>query len=150
MKKGIIIGIIVGVLITSGVGVVAYSYNAKDVGYTPKDTTWKVNNVKEAIDYVYELADLCKFAQYIDHKMLQDSYTLVNGGTYYFVVTSYSTKSQETAKGYTAITSVSSGTYEEISSLAGGSGYWSRVYKIVAPDDTTVTFKDKTNFAIFK
>lgn len=41
---------ILGIVITSSIaGVVAMSYNAKDVGYTPSDSTWNVNNVEDAI-----------------------------------------------------------------------------------------------------
>ncbi len=52
MKKtiiGIIIGIVVGTIST----VVASSYIASNIAYTPKDSTWKVDNVEDAIDELY-------------------------------------------------------------------------------------------------
>ena len=51
---------ILGAVIFGGiVGVSAYTILANDVGYTPKDTTWKksngedITNVKDAIDELY-------------------------------------------------------------------------------------------------
>lgn len=45
---------ILGAVIFSGItGVAAYSILASDIGYTPKDSSWEVNNVKDAIDDLY-------------------------------------------------------------------------------------------------
>ena len=52
MKK-FILGAIVGILLCSGI-VYAASYYAKDVQYEPKDTSWEVSNVNEAINSLYE------------------------------------------------------------------------------------------------
>ena len=50
MKKYLLIGFILGGLVFGTIGtVVAYNYNAKDIGYTPKDTSWDVNNVGDAL-----------------------------------------------------------------------------------------------------
>ena len=49
MKKYILTIIICGIIFTS-IGVFAGSYNAKQISYTPSDNTWKVSNVKDAID----------------------------------------------------------------------------------------------------
>ena len=49
MKKTII-GIIVGVVVGTISTVVASSYIASQIAYTPKDSTWKVDNVEAAID----------------------------------------------------------------------------------------------------
>ena len=51
MKK-YIIGFILGLIVASGVGVVAYNYNASSIEYTPSDNTWNVNNVSDAIDWL--------------------------------------------------------------------------------------------------
>ena len=41
-------------MIFGSIGVVsAYTILANDIGYTPKDTTWEVDNVKDAIDDLY-------------------------------------------------------------------------------------------------
>ncbi|MBR1416362.1 MAG: hypothetical protein IJ572_00900 [Bacilli bacterium] len=43
--------LILGIVIVSGISsVFAYSLLAQDVGFTPKDTTWEVDNTKEALD----------------------------------------------------------------------------------------------------
>lgn len=44
---------ILGVLMTS-VSVYAVSYLATDVTYSPKDTNWRVDNVHDALDELYE------------------------------------------------------------------------------------------------
>ena len=49
IKNPIFTFIIGLVLAGSVVGVVAYNYNAKDIGYTPSDSSWEVNNVEEAL-----------------------------------------------------------------------------------------------------
>ena len=49
MKK-FILGIVIGGIVFGTIGsVVAYNYNAKDIGYTPSDSSWNVNNVSDAI-----------------------------------------------------------------------------------------------------
>lgn len=57
MKKIIknpILTFVLGALIFGGIGVVsAYTILASDIGYTPKDTTWEVDNVEDAIDDLY-------------------------------------------------------------------------------------------------
>ena len=53
-KKSNIFAFILGALIFGSIGVVsAYTIFANDIGYTPKDTTWEVDNVKDAIDELY-------------------------------------------------------------------------------------------------
>ena len=53
-KKSNIFAFILGALIFGGiVGVSAYTIFADDIGYTPKDTNWEVDNVKDAIDDLY-------------------------------------------------------------------------------------------------
>ena len=54
MKKGIIIGLIVGVVITSAAAVIASNLTAGSVTYTPSDTSWKVNNVSSALNELYQ------------------------------------------------------------------------------------------------
>ena len=70
MKKIIknpIFTFILGALIFGGiVGVSAYTIFANDIGYTPKDSTWKksngedITNVKDAIDELYSKANTSK------------------------------------------------------------------------------------------
>ena len=49
MKK-ILLGIVIGGLVFGTItGVVALNYNAKDIGYTPKDTSWEVETVEDAL-----------------------------------------------------------------------------------------------------
>ena len=49
MKK-VIIGFILGIIITLSITTLAYNYNAKDIEYNPNDESWDVNNVSDAID----------------------------------------------------------------------------------------------------
>ena len=52
--KSRIFAFVLGSLIFGSIGVVsAYTIFANDIGYTPKDTTWEVDNVKDAIDDLY-------------------------------------------------------------------------------------------------
>lgn len=56
--KSRIFAFILGTLIFSGITAVsAYTILANDIEYTPKDTTWEVNNVKDAIDDLYSKVD---------------------------------------------------------------------------------------------
>ena len=41
----------------SGIGVVAVNILANDIGFTPNDEEWQVNNVNDAMNDLYELAD---------------------------------------------------------------------------------------------
>ena len=53
MKKNILF-ILIGIVIGSFFGVVAYNYNAKDIEYNPKDESWDVSNLSDAIDNLKE------------------------------------------------------------------------------------------------
>ena len=50
----LIIGVIIGIFLTGSIGVIAYTINAKDVAFTPRNKNWNVSNVEEAIDYLKE------------------------------------------------------------------------------------------------
>lgn len=51
------VAIIITMVVTASItGVVAYNYNAKDIDYTPKDTSWKVDNVEDAIKDLKEIS----------------------------------------------------------------------------------------------
>ncbi len=50
----LIIGVIIGVVLTGSVGVIAYTINARDVEFSPSNENWNVSNVEEAIDYIKE------------------------------------------------------------------------------------------------
>ena len=55
--KNPLFSFILGSIIFGGIGTVfAYSILAEDVGYTPKDTTWEVDNVSDAIDDLRDIA----------------------------------------------------------------------------------------------
>ena len=57
-KKSNIFSFLLGTIIFTGItSVAAYTIFANDIGYTPKDTTWKVDNVKDAIDDLYTNAN---------------------------------------------------------------------------------------------
>ena len=52
MKKGFsyIVVFIMGIITATSIGVAAYTISAKEIGYSPKDSSWKVNNVADAIE----------------------------------------------------------------------------------------------------
>ena len=49
MKK-ILLGIMIGILLCSGIGYAATLYNATDVLYESTDTSWEVDNVNDALN----------------------------------------------------------------------------------------------------
>ena len=58
--KSRIFTFILGVIIFGSIGVVSASvlYQANEIGYTPKDSTWEVDNVKDAIDDLYTKSNI--------------------------------------------------------------------------------------------
>lgn len=64
-KKDNILAFLLGAVIFGSIGVVsAYSILANDIGYTPNDTTWEVDNVKNAIDDLYTKKFLSSLKNY--------------------------------------------------------------------------------------
>ena len=61
MKKLIIAFILGGVVFGSITGVIALSYTAKDVTYTPSDNSWNVDNVEDAIKDLKVYKDIGDF-----------------------------------------------------------------------------------------
>jgi len=57
IKNPIFMFILGAVLFSSITGVAAATFLASDISYTPKDTNWNVNNVKDAIDELYVKAN---------------------------------------------------------------------------------------------
>ncbi|MBR1416361.1 MAG: hypothetical protein IJ572_00895 [Bacilli bacterium] len=51
---------VLGAVMFSTVSVFAYSLLAQDVGFTPKDEDWNVDNVKSGLDDLHETCDYCK------------------------------------------------------------------------------------------
>ena len=61
-KKSNVFSFILGAIIFGGiVGVSAYTILASDIGYTPSDNSWQVNNVKDAIDELYSKSNTINF-----------------------------------------------------------------------------------------
>jgi len=52
--KTIILTALISVILTSGICVVAVKISAKDVGFTASNEEWKVNNVNDAVNDLYE------------------------------------------------------------------------------------------------
>ena len=50
IRKGIVLMIVLGIVFGGIAGVTAYTISAKEIGYSPKDSSWKVNNVADAIE----------------------------------------------------------------------------------------------------
>ena len=52
--KDIISGIIIGTIVTGGIGVTAVTLNAEQVKYTPPSDKFTATNIKEAMDEIYK------------------------------------------------------------------------------------------------
>ena len=52
-----ITGLIIGVIITGGIGVVAITMNADQIKYTPSNDKFTATNMKEAMDEIYKIAE---------------------------------------------------------------------------------------------
>lgn len=60
--KSRIFAFILGAIIFSGItSVAAYSIFANDIGYTPKDSTWEVNNIQDAVDDLFNRVNITRF-----------------------------------------------------------------------------------------
>lgn len=151
IKKNVkqILLLFIVILIVSGISVYATAQIfATQINYTKANGS--VITVANALNELYENSANAANMQMVDHVMLAATYTMEESGVYYIAVTSYSSSGKNTAKGYTELKTVTNGTMEEISSKGGGSGYWSRVYKVTTTGESTITFNSETNFAIFK
>ena len=56
--KGFVIGIIIGVIISGGIGVAAVTLTSEQVTYNPDNTNFNVTNVKQALDEIYKIAKI--------------------------------------------------------------------------------------------
>ena len=80
LKKSNIFSFLLGAVIFGSIGVAASTIFANDIGYTPKDTTWEVDNVKDAIDDLYKVSkDYVK----LDEETTVSSNNLLSGVTAY-------------------------------------------------------------------
>ncbi|MBR1416338.1 MAG: hypothetical protein IJ572_00780 [Bacilli bacterium] len=67
---------IIGTVIFSAVSVLAYSIVSSNVGFTPKDSSWEVENVSEALDDLYDRTNsiaLKKICRYVDSEYGDES-----------------------------------------------------------------------------
>ena len=69
--------LIVGICLGLTLSVLAYSYLAQEVGYSPTDTEWNVDNTKDAIDDLRDVANTCDFGcDYLNGEaVLNEGYT---------------------------------------------------------------------------
>lgn len=92
--NGIILGMIIGIVITSGIGVTAITLNANQVTFTPNDSSFGVTNTKAAIDKLYSMASTSKFqrvtlptATTIDVKNYTSDYAKLTNNNFSFTYT---------------------------------------------------------------
>lgn len=158
--KNPIIMFILGALTFGGMGTIfAYSIISSNVGFTPKDTSWNVDNAEDALNYLYN--NSLKFE--VDNKYF---------ASYYGTESATKTISKKVPKGkYIVSSSDSIGTtwsssnfskesdaitlqcdknckitkIDEHNTLASGKGYcdsYHAIYKVdVIQNDTTITQK---------
>ena len=87
INKNTLFGFIIGLIITSSVGVIATTlYYSNEVSYTPEDNNWNVDNVKDALDSLYsETRSNEKFLLYATYRSnivregIMHLYTHTNG-----------------------------------------------------------------------
>lgn len=89
MKK-IIFGIIIGIMLGSGIVYAATLYKANDISYTPSDESWEVSNVNDALNSLYSMkteentlkgtVHTAVFTGYTNSKT--QSYTIEENGIY--------------------------------------------------------------------
>lgn len=54
-KKSLFVTLLIGGVLFTGIGVYATTkYLAKDISFTPSNTNWKVSNIEEALNQLYE------------------------------------------------------------------------------------------------
>lgn len=56
-NTGIVIGTIIGAILTGSLGVAAVTLSAEQIKYTPKDSSILVTNAKQALDEIYKIAE---------------------------------------------------------------------------------------------
>lgn len=59
MKKTIL-GFTLGLIVAASIGVASYTLNANQVGFTPNDNTWDVENVETAINDLHSQIDISR------------------------------------------------------------------------------------------
>ena len=79
---------ILGIILSSSI-VFAYSLIAPDVGFTPRDDTWDVDNTKDALDDLYRIITTGTIDNYDNKTYIQDGLqvydsrvTILSGGYY--------------------------------------------------------------------
>ena len=97
MKK-YLIGIIIGLIISSTGIVVGYNLNSNDISFTPENNNWQVSNVEEAVNDLYDKSNLG------DLEIIMSKGNVANGttittevGSYIFVsspATTYATNAE--------------------------------------------------------
>ena len=55
--KGIMLGTLIGIIITGSVGAVAMTIDARELSYTPQNENFEANNAKEALDGLYNMME---------------------------------------------------------------------------------------------
>lgn len=115
MKKIIknnIFGFIIGIIITSSVSVIAATlYLSNQVSYTPTDTTWNVDNVKDALDELHDATELINQGDATESDIMVGKTAIVNGK----LITG--TKLEESNHIFTLATSVNGSKSIDIKSL---------------------------------
>lgn len=109
MKK-YLLGLISGIIICGGIGlVIAVTYNANDITYTPANNTWNVNNVDGAINDLYTRTETYKKLDITTNATTND---ILSGKTAYDNNGNLIIGSHESDNGYVIL---ETGTYNALS-----------------------------------
>lgn len=104
--KGMIIGIIIGVLAFGGIGAVAITLTAKDINYTSSESEFAVDNVKSAIAELYKISQESTGSQKVVNLGTNTSFNLTSYDGYQnftndnFIIVSASSMSKSGSSNY--------------------------------------------------
>ena len=129
-------------------------YNAKDVGYTPDNENWQVDNVKDAIDFLYDSKKPFKIVNTIGQTNFGTNGTAnfsqsINGltvGKYYLLLTKIGINASATT--FAANLTLSDSSCEQVldtkdfNSIKTTDGYypgWVVRYYLCKPESTSIT-----------
>ena len=156
MKKNIklFIGILIGLIFGIGATVTAsVIYNSSEIGFTPSDTNWKVNNLQDAVNDLYSGVGIESITSESinEHSGAVNTISINPSGYKAFVVTNMWYGGSNNYPSYLdtrlAITSITNATYIDIGKTGHGSSSASGVVRsyLIVPDNSGQTIT--INFA---
>lgn len=155
--KSNILNFLIVIILLSGLSVCAYSLNCSDILFNPKNTEWSVDNVNDALDYLYDKVDL-NLTSYYSNSVTgtltssRKANVNVTKGKYLIIINVYNAGATTTGLKSTAtLSSNNNVSFEKIESVVSGYNTTHSasslliVYNVECVDDTatiTITSSD--------